>query len=122
MRITLLALACCISASALAAPIATEHYTSESVVYRCAGGTRLAVAYLNLKSGESLATLYLRGRQYVLRSAPSGSGMRYVSLDEQAGYRWYTNADEGTLAHLPADHTAKEHVLRKNCRVIRDIK
>jgi membrane-bound inhibitor of C-type lysozyme len=98
--------------------IDSGRYTSQSVVYGCAGGTRLPVTYLNLKEGESFAVIYMRGRTHLLRSQITASGTSYVSVDEQAGWRWRTKGDTGTLAHLAADHTATERMVRRNCKAL----
>jgi membrane-bound inhibitor of C-type lysozyme len=116
--VALITLASIYSTVGNAQVIDSGRYTSQSVVYGCAGGTRLPVTYLNLKEGESFAVIYMRGRTHLLRSQVTASGAGYVSVDEQAGWRWRTKGDTGTLAHLTADHTATERMVRRNCRAL----
>lgn len=94
-------------------------FESVSQVYRCTGGARLPVVYLNLKGGDAFATIYINGRLVLLRSGPSGSGARYISVDEQLGYRWHTKGDVGNLFFLAADHTARETLVLQDCKVQR---
>jgi len=91
-------------------------FASESKIHLCAGGASLPVVYLNIKGGDSFAALYVDGTLALLRSGPTGSGARYVAVDEQQGYRWHVKGDEGMLLHLPADHTAHETVLLRDCK------
>jgi membrane-bound inhibitor of C-type lysozyme len=107
-----------LSTPTLAQAIDSGRYTSESLIYRCAGGVRLPVTYLNMKDGDSFAVIYLHGRTHLLRSQVTASGAGYVAVDEQAGWRWRTKGDTGMLAHLPADHTAKERVVRRDCKAL----
>jgi len=98
--------------------ISGPDFESHSRRYRCAGGTELELAYLNLPNGLSFAALHHQGRTHLMQNRPTASGARYVALDEQAGLRWHSKGDQGFLAFLAADHTAREQVLLANCRAI----
>ena len=94
-------------------------FESSSQVYRCTGGARLPVVYLNLQGGDAFATIYINGRLVLLRSGPTGSGARYVSVDEQLGYRWHVKGEVGNLFFLAADHTARETLVLQDCKAQR---
>jgi membrane-bound inhibitor of C-type lysozyme len=104
--------------TATAAPVVGPDFSSQSERYRCAGGTELEVAYLNLPDGLAFAALHHNGRTTLLQNRPAASGARYVALDEQLGLRWHTKGSEGFLAFLAADHTAREQVLLGGCRAL----
>ncbi len=91
-------------------------YTSETVRYRCEGGSAIEVAYLEFGHGESFAALHHQGRTVLLKARTSASGVRYIALDEQHSLRWFTKGDEGMLSFLAADHTAQERTLLANCK------
>lgn len=99
--------------------ISGPDFESHTQRYRCAGGVELEVAYLNLRSGLSFAALHHQGRTHLMQNRPSASGARYVALDEEAGLRWHSKGDEGFLAFLAADHTAREQVRLADCRAVR---
>jgi membrane-bound inhibitor of C-type lysozyme len=108
---------------ALAAPLPLSaqvvegpSYTGDTRVYRCAGPRLVSVVYVNLKGGESLAVLSWRGRLHLMRAMPVASGSAYTSVDEEAGVRWRTKGEEGTLSFMAADHTAQEKMLARDCR------
>ena len=106
-------------ASGLPAPTVhqfeVDGWSGQTRTYRCADGTRLAVAYLNPAHGTAMAVVTLAGTQAVLRSLPTASGARYVDVDEQRGLRWHSKGDEGFLALLPPDDMAKEQPLHTGC-------
>lgn len=85
-------------------------------VYVCERGAVIPVAYINAEGGDSYAVAVIEGRQVAMRLAPSGSGARYVSIDEQESYRWHSKGDEAILSFLAADHTAEEEVLLMDCK------
>ena len=93
-------------------------WSSHTVVYQCQSGTKLQVAYLNMKSGESFASLHFNGNTVLLQSRQMASGVRYIALDEQNSLRWTTKGNEGFLAFMAADHTAKEQILLSDCKAI----
>lgn len=114
------ALAALVSGAASAqSSAASPAFESVSHVYRCTGGARLPVVYLNLEGGGSFATIYVNGRLVLMRIWPAASGVRYLSVDEQVGYRWHVKGDVGTLLFLAADHTARETVVLQDCKVQR---
>lgn len=91
-------------------------WNSRTRNYRCDAGRTLIVSTLRFKSGESFAILTIRGRQHVLHDRPTADGAsRFVALDEQNSLRWYPQGEEGRLAFMPADHTAKERTLFSRC-------
>ena len=69
----------------------------ETVAYRCDGGAALAVAYINPPGGDSYAVVLHDGRLIPTKAGPTGSGVRYLSLDG-SGLVWHTKGDEGFLA------------------------
>ena len=93
-------------------------FSSQTVRFRCAGGTELEVAYLNLPESLAFAALHHDGHTALLQNRPTASGARYVALDEQHSLRWHTKGSEGFLAFMAADHTAKEQVLLSDCRAL----
>ncbi|MDO8904422.1 MliC family protein [Hydrogenophaga sp.] len=93
-------------------------FSSQTVRFRCAGGTELDVVYLNLPDNLAFAALHHDGRTALLQNRPTASGARYVALDEQHSLRWHTKGSEGFLAFMAADHTAKEQVLLSDCRAL----
>ena len=93
-------------------------FSSQTVRFRCAGGTELEVAYLNLPDSLAFAALHHDGHTALLQNRPTASGARYVALDEQHSLRWHTKGSEGFLAFMAADHTAKEQVLLSDCRAL----
>lgn len=107
----------------LATPLAAQEYRTGDThvfqaVYECARGVMIPATYVNTDAGTSLAVLQIEGRQVAMRDAPTGSGARYVSIDEQVGYRWYTKGDEAFLAYLAADDAAEEETLLRDCRML----
>jgi len=116
--LTCFALACGAAAQAQGT-IAAEGFDSSSQVYRCTGGARLPVVYLNIKGGDSFATAYINGRLVLMKSGPTGSGARYIAVDEQLGYRWHVKGEVGSLHHLAPDHTARETTLLQDCKAQR---
>ena len=115
-----LALACASAAAAQAQAAGdAPTFDTSSQVYRCTGGARLQVVYLNIKGGDSFATAYVNGRLVLMKSGVTGSGARYVSVDEQAGYRWHVTGDVGHLYFVAADPAARETLLLQDCKAQR---
>lgn len=85
--------------------------------YVCERGATIPVTYINAKDGDSFAVAVIEGRQVAMAIAPSGSGARYVAVNEQESYRWHIKGDEGTLSFLEADHEAEERTLLAECKV-----
>ena len=95
-----------------------DRFQSRTVRYRCAGGARLDVVYLNLQDGRSFASLHFDGRTALLLNRPAASGARYIALDEQHSLRWHTKGDEGSLRFMEASDTAREQTLLTDCRAM----
>ena len=90
-------------------------FSSQSVTYRCDGGTEIELVYLNLSNGNAFAALHHNGRTVMLQGRRATTGVRFVALDEQNSLRWYTQGMKGELSFLAADHTAQEQTLLANC-------
>ena len=93
-------------------------WSSHTVVYQCQSSTKLQVAYLNMKSGESFAAIHFNGNTSLLQSRQMASGVRYIALDEQNSLRWTTKGDTCFLSFMAADHTAKEQTLLSDCKAL----
>lgn len=102
-----------------AAPAETPGFDTSSQVYRCMGGAKLPVVYLNLQGGESFATTYVNGHLVLMRSGPTGSGARYVAVDGQAGYRWHVKGEVGSLFFVGAEPGARETLVLQDCKAQR---
>lgn len=86
------------------------------ISYLCERNVEIQVSYINgLKNEDALAVVYAEGKLIPMRRAISGSGARYIALDEQDSYRWHTKGSEGVLSFMAADHTAEEEVVLRNC-------
>lgn len=116
--------AACLCTAALAMSSAHAHASEgtapEQVIqstYVCERGATIPVTYINAKDGDSFAVAMIEGRQVAMAIAPSGSGARYVAVNEQESYRWHIKGDEGTLSFLDADHEAEERTLLAECKV-----
>lgn len=72
--------------------------------YACAGGATLSVAYLNPPGGESYAVVAHDGGLVPMKAGPTGSGVRYLSLDG-TGLVWHAKGDRGFLARDDAGQT-----------------
>lgn len=94
-------------------------FDSSSQVYRCMGGAKLPVVYLNLKGGDSFATTYVNGRLVLMRSGATGSGARYVAVDGQEGYRWHVKGEVGSLYFQAPDPGARETLVLQDCKAQR---
>jgi membrane-bound inhibitor of C-type lysozyme len=78
--------------------------------YACDDGATLAVAYINPPDGVSYAVVAHDGRLIPMKAGPTGSGVRYISLDH-TGLVWHTKGLGGFLAHDDADET----MIAANC-------
>ena len=100
--------------AALALPAAALAQTApEGLVqhYACAGGARLAAAYVNPPEGGSYAVVVFDGAMTPMKAGLSGSGVRYVSIGEPK-LVWHTKGIDGFLAHDDADMT----LIATDCR------
>ena len=84
--------------------IAQDVPEGTSLQYACAGGARLAVAYINPPGAESYAVVAHAGALVPMKAGPTGSGVRYLSLDNTK-LVWHTKGDQGFLAHDDAPMT-----------------
>lgn len=81
----------------------------ETVTYSCDSAVDdLSVAYFTAADATSFAAVQIGGRVHAMVQGPSASGVRYVDINEQTGYRLHTKGDELLLLKLEADHTAEE--------------
>ncbi len=95
-------------------------FNNSSAVYRCGGGVKLPVVYLNILDGDSFATTYITGTLALMRSGPTGSGANYYPVDDKLGYRWQVKGDLGTLWYRRAgDPAARETMLLQDCKAQR---
>lgn len=99
---------------------AAPTFVASTISYRCASGTWLQVAYLNIKNGESFATIYFGGKLTQLRGMDVASGAGYASLDEKMGLRWRTKGAEGALYRLAPGSAATEKVLLRDCKAAKN--
>lgn len=74
---------------------------SRPVQYRCQGGFRLSVTYLE---GGKVARFSYEGRVYTMRTAISADGARYVS----GNLEWWTRGNGAFLATLKPDRILHE--------------
>ena len=117
-----LAASCCLVPMAASAQTAvTPGFDSASLVYRCTGGAKLAVVYLNIQGGDSFATLYVNGSLALLRAGPTGSGANYLPVDEKGGYRWQVKGDLGSLWFRSATPGASETMVLQDCKAQRPL-
>ncbi len=112
----LTALCCAFPIAVLAQAAATPNFNSASHVYRCTGGAKLPVVYLNIQGGDSFATIYVNGTLALLRSGPTGSGANYLAVDEKVGYRWHVKGDIGSLWFRAAFPGARETMVLQDCK------
>jgi membrane-bound inhibitor of C-type lysozyme len=84
----------------------------ETVAYTCATAIDdLSVAYFTAPDATSFAAVHIAGVVHAMVQDVSGSGVRYVDIDTQSGYRIHTKGDLLLLLKLEADHTAEEQLL-----------
>ncbi|AVO38885.1 MliC family protein [Pukyongiella litopenaei] len=83
--------------------------------YQCDRAVTLPVTFINPGDAPGLAVMMVEGKLVALRQATSGSGVRYVALDEQDSYRLYTKGSDAFVTHMAADHTAEEATILDGC-------
>lgn len=84
----------------------------ETVSYTCSTAVdELSVAYFTAADGSSFAAMQIAGLVHAMVQDVSGSGVRYVDIDAQAGYVIHAKGDQLMLMKLKADDTAKEELL-----------
>ena len=74
------------------------------VDYACTGGESLAAGYVNPPGGASYVVLVRDGQLIPMKAGPTGSGVRYLSLD-RSKLVWHVKGDRGFLAHDDTDET-----------------
>jgi len=89
-----------------------------AVHYICERQVEIPVVYVNTAGGSSFAIVQVEGKLVPMTQQASASGARYIALDEQDSYRWYTRGEEASLAFLEADHTAEEREILSACKAI----
>ena len=95
----------------LALPAAAQDAPEgQALTYDCEGGSALQVAYINPPGGESYAVVAYGGQLIPMKSGPTGSGVRYVSLGLPEALVWHTKGDQGFLAR-----DADMAMLREGC-------
>jgi membrane-bound inhibitor of C-type lysozyme len=104
-----------IGALALPAAALAEVQIAEAT-YDCARGVTLSVSYINADGDPGIAVMSVDGKLITLRARPTGSGVRYIALDEQDSYRLYTKGDAAFVRWMAADHTAEEIAVLDDCR------
>ncbi len=82
-----------------------------SVTYVCDGGAVLQAAYINLPDGISLAVISWEGRLVPMQSGPSGSGARYVPLDQTNEVVWHSKGSQGSLIRTSPEAMETDDVL-----------
>lgn len=75
-----------------------------STYYACSNGSHVMAAYINTSGGQSYAAVVHDGRIIPMKAGPTGSGVRYVSLDA-SHVIWHVKGDQGFLARDDAGET-----------------
>lgn len=87
----------------------------QQVLYQCERGIQLPITYINTPSGGAYAVMQIDGQQIPMSIAVSGSGARYVSIDEQRSYSWHTKNNAGVVSWQPADEAEQPAPLLIDC-------
>ena len=100
MRFALAVAACALAASAAAqSPAAPRGDESFVIVYRCDGGTHLAVGYPAYRDARKAPVrIGWQGRTVELTPARAASGARYINAIENL--EWWGKGNGGTLNRL----------------------
>ena len=85
--------------------------TVTSVIYACERGTAVMASYLNVE-GKSFAVVMAEGHQMAMEKVQGSAGARYVSLDKQMPYSWWTENDRGILSY---GQSHAESLLLQDC-------
>ncbi len=85
------------------------------VTFTCENGVPLQVAYFNAPDGSSAAAMMLDGRLIAMNQTPSGSGIRYQSIDETGTYILRSKGWDATVRFLATDDATSEQVVLKDC-------
>ena len=87
-------------------------------IYQCERGLVLPVSYINTQSGGAFAVLQVEGRQIPMQITSSGSGARYLSINQELRYSWHTKGELGVLSWISSNKKApeEEQGLLKDCK------
>ncbi len=97
-------------------------FQSGSERFACDGGQPLFVHYDNSDPQRPSALLSFQGASHQMRSAPTGSGARYVveqGRTPDMSLEWLTKGNEGTLMEAPLSDTRQASDLRPVARCTR---
>jgi len=94
--------------------------TITAVHYICERNVEIPTVYINTATGNAYIIINVEGKQVPMKKHVNASGARYIALDEQNSYRWYTKGDEAYLGFLEADHTAEEKIILSDCKAVDD--
>ena len=83
--------------AALAPAAAQAELQPLAVRYSCDRGVELPVVFVNETGGDSLAVLYIEGRQNLLFQEQSASGARYGWPSDGSAYVLWTKGPEATV-------------------------
>ncbi len=91
----------------------------ETVSYACASGMDdLTVAYFTAREGSSFAAVHVAGVVHAMVQEVSGSGLRYVDIDGETGYRLHTKGDLLLFLKQAPEEAAEEELLAE-CAVVK---
>lgn len=65
--------------------------------YSCERSQYISVSYFNLPDGDSYAMLWFNKDVHPMQNVSSSPGVRYVAMDDKAGYVWYSRGRLGVL-------------------------
>lgn len=84
----------------------------ETVLYACEHAMdELSVAFLTAPDATSFAAVQIGGQVRAFVQDVSGSGVRYVDIDAQSGYRLLAKGDMLLLMKQEAEDAAEEQLL-----------
>ncbi len=86
-----------------------------SVTFSCEDGAQVPVSYFNSSDGTGAAAMVIDGDLIAMKQTPSGSGIRYESVDTDGTYYLRSKGWDATITHQANSDTAPERVLFKDC-------
>lgn len=90
----------------------------QTVIYACDSAMdELSVAYFTAPDATSFAAVQIGGVVHAMVQHSAGSGVRYVDVNEETGYRLHSKGDLVLLSKLEPDHSAEEQLLAE-CRAL----
>jgi membrane-bound inhibitor of C-type lysozyme len=92
--------------------VAQAEMTVQNQRYTCARGVEVPVVYAT-DGDQAVAVLVVEGRQMLLYSEVSASGVRYGWPSDGSNYVWWTKGDTATL--LWKDETGAETPVLTDC-------